>query len=251
MPTELVDLHLRPARRDDAEDIAALYAAARVAAVPAMPPSRHTPEEDREFFAARLVDGRHEAWLAEDGDGLAGYALFTHTWLDHLFVRAGSTGQGIGSTLLDAVKAMRPAGFRLWVFESNRRARSFYAGHGLVELERTDGSGNEERAPDVKMAWPGADPLRFYRSLIDEVDHDLGDLLARRTALTRVVQAHKRAAVLADHPARDSAREAEIVHRVAALVPELGEGRVARIVQTIIAESLDASRPAPSDQLDV
>lgn len=245
MPTELVDLHLRPARRDDVERIAALYAAARAAAVPAMPPSRHTLEADREFFAARLVDGRHQAWLAEDGEGLAGYALFTHSWLDHLFVRAGSTGQGVGSTLLDAVKAMRPAGFCLWVFESNRRARAFYAGRGLVELERTDGSGNEDRAPDVRMAWPGADPLRFYRSLIDEVDHDLGELLARRTALTRVVQAHKRAAALSEDPGRDSAREADIVRRVAALAPELGPDRVARIVQTIIAESLAAGRSSP------
>ena len=29
------------------------------------------------------------------------------------------------------------------------------------------------------MAWPGADPLAFYRGLIDEVDDQLGDLLAR------------------------------------------------------------------------
>ena len=41
------------------------------------------------------------------------------------------------------------------------------------------------------MAWPGADPLAFLRGLIDEVDDQLGDLLARRVALTREVQALK------------------------------------------------------------
>ena len=41
------------------------------------------------------------------------------------------------------------------------------------------------------MAWPGTDPLAFYRGLIDEVDGQLGDLLARRAALTRAAQAHK------------------------------------------------------------
>jgi hypothetical protein len=35
---------------------------------------------------------------------------------------------------------------------------------GLVELERTDGAANEEKAPDVRMAWPGRDPLAFYRA---------------------------------------------------------------------------------------
>ena len=83
--------------------------------------------------------------------------------------RAGSTtstwtpayqGQGVGGMLLDTVKALHPGGFGLWVFESNDPARRFYARHGLVELEHTDGSGNEERMPDVRMVWPGADPVR-------------------------------------------------------------------------------------------
>ena len=41
---------------------------------------------------------------------------------------------------------------------------------------------------------------------------------------------------------RDEQREADIVRRVAAAVPELGEQRVARILDVIITESLDASR---------
>ena len=39
------------------------------------------------------------------------------------------------------------------MFESNAPARAFYARHGLVEREHTDGSENEERAPDLRMAW--------------------------------------------------------------------------------------------------
>jgi hypothetical protein len=42
---------------------------------------------------------------------------------------------------------------RLWVFESNVPARRFYELHGFVAVERTDGAGNEERAPDVRMEW--------------------------------------------------------------------------------------------------
>jgi chorismate mutase/GNAT superfamily N-acetyltransferase len=229
------DIALRPATDRDAVAIADLYSAARVAAVPAMPPAMHTNVEDREWFAARLSDDEHTVWLAEaDGDVL-GYAMFTNTWLDQLFIRADRTGRGIGTMLLDAVKSFRPDGFCLWVFEQNERARAFYRERGLVELERTDGSGNEEHSPDVRMAWPGADPLRFFRRLIDDVDRDLGDLLSRRAALTAAVQPLKPVGE------RDPEREREIVARLAARVPELGEERLTRIVHAIITESLDAA----------
>ncbi|UUZ59636.1 chorismate mutase [Nocardioides sp. B-3] len=111
-----------------------------------------------------------------------------------------------------------------------------------MELERTDGTANEEHAPDLKMVWPGGDPLAYFRSLIDDVDLVLGDVLARRAALTRAVRDHKRAASAVADPARDAEREREIVERVARIAPELGPERVARIVHTVISESLDASK---------
>ena len=150
--------------------------------------------------------------------------------------RSRLAGQGIGSALLDLVKQQRPDGFCLWVFEMNTPARDFYTRRGLVELEHTDGSGNEERAPDIKMAWPGAEPLSFYRRLIDDVDEQLGDLLARRVALTRAVQAHKPDAT------RDPVREAEIAAAMARRAPALGEDRLRRIMHAVITESLDAVR---------
>ncbi len=81
----------------------------------------------------------------------------TDTWLDDLYVLPGHAGHGIGSMLLDVVKTRRPDGFALWVFEVNTPARAFYARHGLVEVERTDGAGNEEKAPDVRMEWHPTD----------------------------------------------------------------------------------------------
>ena len=165
---------------------------------------------------------------------MAAYARLTETWLDDLYVAPGHAGQGLGSALLDLVKARRPDGFCLWVFEMNAPARGFYARRGLVELERTDGSGNEERAPDLRLAWPGADPLGFYRRLIDDVDDQLGDLLARRAALTHAVQDHKH------DRTRDPVREREIAERLAAHAPALGADRLGRIVHAIITESLDA-----------
>ena len=229
-PTEVV---LRPADESDAEGVAAVHLAARRAA--AMPPSVHTDAAVGYWLAGRLaVD---EVWVAEAGGEVAGYARLTETWLDDLYVAPHHAGQGLGSTLLELVKSRRPDGFCLWVFEMNGPARRFYAHRGLVELERTDGAGNEERTPDIRMAWPGEEPLAFYRRLIDEVDAQLGDLLSRRAALTRAIQPHK-----SDPAQRDLAREHAIAEALASRAPALGADRIQRIVHTIITESLDAAR---------
>ncbi|MEO6512548.1 MAG: GNAT family N-acetyltransferase [Nocardioides sp.] len=226
------DLLVRPAAPEESDTLAAVYGRSRAAAV--MPPGIHTAEEDRGWFAARLRDGEHEVWVGERDGVLLGYAMLTATWLDHLFVDPAAQGSGVGGVLLDTAKGVRPDGLCLWVFESNAPARGFYGGRGFVELERTDGSGNEERAPDVRMAWPGRDPVAFFRGLIDEVDDALGDLLARRVALTAAVQDVK------ESTDRDVAREREIAERMALVAPQLGADRLARIVHAIVTESLDA-----------
>src|SRR4051794_20421601 len=221
---------IRQADAADADAVATVHLTSRAAA--AMPPGVHTDDEVRGWLSGRI--GADRVWVAEDEGRVGGYARFTGTWLDALYVLPASAGGGVGSAFLDVVRAQLPDGFCLWVFEINEPARRFYARHGLVELERTDGSANEERRPDIRMAWPGAEPLEFYRRLIDEVDEQLGDLLARRVALTRAVQAHKQDAV------RDPDRERAIAAAMALRAPELGEQRLARIVHTIITESLDA-----------
>ena len=66
------------------------------------------------------------------------------------------TGRGIGSALLAVAKRERPQGLRLWTFQSNTGAQRFYERHGFVEVRRTDGRDNEERAPDVLYAYGGA-----------------------------------------------------------------------------------------------
>lgn len=227
-------LVLRPATPEDLPAVAEVHIRARDAAYPAMPGTLHPPHEAHAWVAAWDL-AAHDVWVAESPGQVAGYARFDREWLEDLYVEPGVQGTGIGSALLDLVKARRPAGFCLWVFESNEPARGFYRRHGLVDLERTDGAGNEEREPDIRMAWPGEEPLAFYRGLIDAVDAQVGDLLNRRAALTRAVQQHK------GTTERDPAREREIARALAARAPLLGEDRAARIVHAIITESLDAA----------
>lgn len=228
------DVLLRAATEADLPAIAEVHLASRAGAGSAFPPAVHTDDEARAWVAGWDLAAYDVCVAVLDGE-VAGYSRATSTWLDDLYVSPQAQGRGVGTALLGRVLAAHPDGVGLWVFESNRPARDFYARHGFVALERTDGSANEEQAPDIKLVHPGADALACFRSMIDEVDLVLGDVLARRTALTRVVQAVKPTGE------RDAGREAEIVRRVAAIVPELGEERVARIVDVIITESLDAA----------
>lgn len=244
--TDGPDLVLRPAGAEDAEQVAELYLATRRAAVPAMPPLVHPPGSVHAHLATAVRD--KEVWVAE-ADDVVGFATLAGDWLDALYVGPDHQGFGIGTALLELVKAQRPRGFSLWVFAGNAPARGFYHRHGLVELEHTDGSGNEERSPDVRMAWPGTDPVTFLRGQIDEVDDELALLLARRFALTAAVQGHKRTP---GHDGRDPEREREIALRMAAHAPGLGADRIARIMHGVIGASLEAyeagERPAREER---
>lgn len=236
-----VDLVVRPATADDAAQLTELYLATRRAAEPAMPPQVHTPESVLAFMTGVVAD--KEVWVAE-ADEIVGFATLDEAFLDALYVGPDHQGLGIGTTLLDLAKARRPDGFALWVFAGNAPARGFYHRHGLVELEHTDGSGNEERTPDVRMAWPGRDPITFLRAQIDEVDDDLAVLLARRFALTAAVQGFKHQP---GREGRDPGREADIARRMAAHAPGLGVGAISRIMDVVIAESLEAYESGQRD----
>jgi GNAT superfamily N-acetyltransferase len=74
-------------------------------------------------------------------------------WIDQLYVDPDLTRAGIGAKLIGVAKRERPGGLRLWTFVSNRDAQRFYERHGFHEVERTDGTNNEEGAPDIQYQW--------------------------------------------------------------------------------------------------
>ena len=137
---------------DDVDDVCSVFRRSRAAAMPWLP-VLHTPDEDQQFFGNEIVTSL--AWGVEREGVLVGFALRRDGWLNHLYVDPPSWRTGVGRGLLKLVLADQPAGLDLWVFQRNERAQLFYAAHGFVEVERTDGSGNEEREPDIRLRWLG------------------------------------------------------------------------------------------------
>jgi len=143
-------MKLRPAVPDDADRLADIHATSRAAAMPWLPVI-HTAAEDRWFYR-HIVIPDHDVEVCEDNGQIIGFIAITDKWLHHLYIDPARAGQGIGSSLLHSAMARRKE-LRLWVFQRNERARTFYAKNGFLELELTDGDANEEKMPDVLMHW--------------------------------------------------------------------------------------------------
>lgn len=140
------EVTVRRADASDAAAIAGLFARSRAASMPWLP-VLHSPEEDLAFFGGEVTT--NAAWVAVDGEVLTGFAVVGDGWLRHLYVEPERRGSGVGGILL-AVTVEHGAR-QLWVFERNSAARAFYRHRGFADQERTDGSANEERQPDVRM----------------------------------------------------------------------------------------------------
>ena len=112
---------------------------------------RHTPEEDEAFFRDRVLADR-EAWGAREGGPLIGFVAFRDGWIEQLYVLPDRQGQGVGRALLRLAEAASPV-LHAWTFQRNAGARRFYEANGFVAVRETDGSGNEEREPDVLYRW--------------------------------------------------------------------------------------------------
>ncbi|MER6060941.1 GNAT family N-acetyltransferase [Streptomyces sp. NPDC001792] len=143
---------LRRAVAADALAAADVYLRSFDAALPTVVRPR-TDDEVREYIRDVVVPLR-ETWVAEaDGDGIVGLMVLNRELLSQLYLDPEWRGRGIGDRFVALAKERSPGGLTLWTFQVNKPAHRFYERHGFAAVEFTDGSGNEEREPDVRYVW--------------------------------------------------------------------------------------------------
>jgi GNAT superfamily N-acetyltransferase len=142
---------VRHAQAEDGAALAELFLAARADAR-WFPPMAHAPGSVAPFLTARATAADH-AWVAEEDGKALGFVMLHGGVVEHLYVQPSHQRRGVGAALLARAQAVSPEGLSLWCFARNAPARAFYAREGFVVVEETDGSGNEEREPDIRLAW--------------------------------------------------------------------------------------------------
>lgn len=149
-------MKLRSAVAEDADGLAAIFSPSR--RLLTFLPELHSIAEDH-WFIANVILNECDVTLVEcvsDEDNRSQIISFLarqdseirllHTHPDHI-------GSGAGGLLLSAAKDAGPGRLDLWCFQDNVRARQFYEAHGFQPIRFTDGSGNEEKTPDVQYGW--------------------------------------------------------------------------------------------------
>jgi len=113
----------------------------------------HPDEDVRRWLATELVP-QHESWVAVDAEGVVvALMALSNAMIEQLYVAPAWIGRGLGRRLVALARERRPAGLDLFCFAVNSNARRFYEGQGFTPVAFGDGSGNEERQPDVRYAW--------------------------------------------------------------------------------------------------
>ena len=139
---------LRPARSTDAGTVGAILS--EFTETTKWMPKLHSGAEDI-AHAGQLIE-RGWVTVAVLNDVVIGFVACDGAEINALYVAQRQRGQGVGTTLLVEV-CSKAAQLKLWTFQANTRAIAFYVRHGFVERSRTDGSGTDEKLPDVQFEW--------------------------------------------------------------------------------------------------
>jgi GNAT superfamily N-acetyltransferase len=146
-------IEIRPATVEDATRIADVWLSSWRATFDFEPAY---PDEDVRRWVREELLVEAEDWVAtdpSDGDSVIALLGLSDTMVEQLYVRPDRIGRGVGRALLELAKRRRPDGLDLYCFAANDRARRFYERNGFEAVAFGDGSGNEERQPDVLYRW--------------------------------------------------------------------------------------------------
>ena len=151
-PPKLIIRRPNPERfAADTDAVAELFLDARRGAFPNVKVLHSLAETSA--WMREVVFPRRSIRIAELASEIVGFAARDGAWLEHLYVKVGWTGRGIGRELLEVIvneaRLVTPV-LRLYTFQCNQGGRRFYERHGFTAVAFGDGSSNEEGEPDIR-----------------------------------------------------------------------------------------------------
>lgn len=146
-----MNIILHPATINDARSVAEILIDVRLQCMP-YAPLAHRAEATHAWVRECLI-ASGGVTVAKNGAGVVGLIACSHSencrWITQMAVSPAYIGHGIGTQLLLHALGTLPPPIRLYTFQANFGARRFYERHGFCAVAYTDGSGNEERCPDI------------------------------------------------------------------------------------------------------
>lgn len=147
--------NFRPATQSDAEAIAQVYLSSRKEFV-SFAPVAHSDGAVYRWIRDILLLTNQVTVVEQDNKIIGMMALSTDEeagWIDQLYLHPDVVGRGIGTKLIERAKTELGSPIRLYTFQENQGAIRFYERHGFKAIQYGDGSGNEEKCPDVLYEW--------------------------------------------------------------------------------------------------
>ena len=156
-----IALRLRPARPGDADAAATVLRLSRQVLTP-FAPWAHGEAAISRWVAQVLIPGGRVTVAEHAGQRVGVLAVSSQAdahWIDQLYVHPSQAAVGVGSALLrhalrQLAQPCRPV--RLYTFQANHHARTFYERHGFQAVAFSEGLDNEEKCPDVLYERPPA-----------------------------------------------------------------------------------------------
>lgn len=148
-------LNFRPATQSDAEAVTQVYLSSRKEFV-SFAPVAHSDAAVYRWIRDILIPTNQVTVAEQDNKIIGMMALSTAGgtgWIDQLYLHPDVVGRGIGTKLIECAKAELGSPIRLYTFQENQGATRFYERHGFKAIQYGDGSGNEEKCPDVLYEW--------------------------------------------------------------------------------------------------
>lgn len=145
----------RPATQSDAEAVAQVYLSSRKKFV-SFAPVAHSDADVYQWIRNILIPHDLVIVVEQNNTIIGMMALSTAEeagWIDQLYLHPDVVGRGIGTKLIERAKAELGSPIRLYTFQENQGATRFYERHGFKAIQYGDGSGNEEKCPDVLYEW--------------------------------------------------------------------------------------------------